>query len=256
MAGWQEASLDRTCKATRYRFDWAVIEPSSTQSIVQTAGRVNRHRRNVIDRPNIAILDRNRRSLVKGEGEACFIMPGNGYAYTDADKKRHRMRDLLAAAPGWEGDVLTLTAAVHFGFDGQKARFAEMDDKAVERSARTGMEVIEGDEGMNMAWLVMAHYRDFQLRDSDSSVTFELAPRDSGPFEAYRLDRDTQALLEDRSFKVEPGERSWLSWGLSETQEYAERIGMSRQGMQVEVAEAVANGRSGVAFDEIEGGRS
>ncbi len=236
-------------------FDWAVIEPSSTQSIVQTAGRVNRHRRNVIDRPNIAILDRNRRSLVKGEGEACFIMPGNGYAYPDADKKRHRMRDLLASAPGWEDDVLTLTAAVHFGLDGQKARFAEMDDKAVERTARTGMEVIEGDEGMNMAWLVMAHYRDFQLRDSDSSVTFELAPRDSAQFEAYRLDRETQALLDDHSFKVEPGQRSWLSWGLSEAKEYAERIGMPRQGMQVEVAEAVANGRSGVAFDEIEGGR-
>ena len=37
-------------------FDYAVIEPSSSQSIVQTAGRVNRHRMEKVSEPNIAIL--------------------------------------------------------------------------------------------------------------------------------------------------------------------------------------------------------
>ena len=37
-------------------FDYAVIEPSSMHSIIQTAGRVNRHRQTPIKQPNIALL--------------------------------------------------------------------------------------------------------------------------------------------------------------------------------------------------------
>lgn len=36
-------------------FDYALIEPSSAQSIIQTAGRVNRHRQVLVDTPNIGI---------------------------------------------------------------------------------------------------------------------------------------------------------------------------------------------------------
>ena len=44
-------------------FDWAVIEPSSVQSIVQTAGRVNRHRLVSFSQPNIALLQFNFRAI-------------------------------------------------------------------------------------------------------------------------------------------------------------------------------------------------
>ena len=37
-------------------FDWLIADPSSTRSIIQASGRVNRHRRNLISQPNIAIL--------------------------------------------------------------------------------------------------------------------------------------------------------------------------------------------------------
>ncbi|MDR8345993.1 hypothetical protein FPK41_23920, partial [Acinetobacter baumannii] len=33
-------------------FDWAIIDASSVQSIVQTAGRVNRHRLEKVQQPN------------------------------------------------------------------------------------------------------------------------------------------------------------------------------------------------------------
>lgn len=36
-------------------FDWAIIDASSVQSIVQTAGRVNRHRLEKVQQPNIMI---------------------------------------------------------------------------------------------------------------------------------------------------------------------------------------------------------
>lgn len=44
-------------------FDFAVIEPSSTRSIIQTAGRVWRHRGGVPSHPNIGILSRTLRSF-------------------------------------------------------------------------------------------------------------------------------------------------------------------------------------------------
>lgn len=55
-------------------FDWCICEPSSTQSIVQTAGRVNRHREVEVSTPNFAILNYNFRNL-KGEN-VIFCKPG------------------------------------------------------------------------------------------------------------------------------------------------------------------------------------
>lgn len=39
-------------------FDWAIVDPSSLRAILQTAGRVNRHRCTPITAPNIALLPR------------------------------------------------------------------------------------------------------------------------------------------------------------------------------------------------------
>ena len=61
-------------------FDWAVIEPSSAQSVVQTAGRVNRHRMQPVTVPNIAILQFNLRHCRNIENGKCeekaFVYPG------------------------------------------------------------------------------------------------------------------------------------------------------------------------------------
>lgn len=54
-------------------FDYAILDPSSTRSIVQAAGRVQRHRLRVPDAPNIAILGA---PLVTLEGHGRLEMPG------------------------------------------------------------------------------------------------------------------------------------------------------------------------------------
>jgi hypothetical protein len=57
-------------------FDWAIIEPSSTRSVVQCSGRVNRHRRRHIEtgRINVIVMRLNFRHL---EGKrAVFRAPG------------------------------------------------------------------------------------------------------------------------------------------------------------------------------------
>lgn len=55
-------------------YDWAIVEPSSMRSIVQVAGRVQRHRQIPQLQPNVLILENNLRGL-KGENLA-YCNPG------------------------------------------------------------------------------------------------------------------------------------------------------------------------------------
>lgn len=56
-------------------FDWCVIEPSSYRSLIQTLGRIQRHRLGVPELPNVGILRYNARFLRSGRGP-CFVRPG------------------------------------------------------------------------------------------------------------------------------------------------------------------------------------
>ena len=78
--------------------DWAVVEPSSMRSLIQLAGRVQRHRQQPCTEPNILIFDTNLRHLRQPE-RAAFCRPGfeaeptlRRGAYTLAS---HRLEDLL-----------------------------------------------------------------------------------------------------------------------------------------------------------------
>lgn len=53
-------------------FDWAILDPISTRSIIQSAGRVNRHRLATGDHLNILILGRSPVAMQQGE----LAMPG------------------------------------------------------------------------------------------------------------------------------------------------------------------------------------
>jgi CRISPR-associated endonuclease/helicase Cas3 len=55
-------------------YDWAIVEPSSMRSIIQLAGRVQRHRQQTPRSPNIHILTKNFKGL-KGQ-TPCFEKPG------------------------------------------------------------------------------------------------------------------------------------------------------------------------------------
>lgn len=55
-------------------YDWAIVEPSSMRSIIQLAGRVQRHRQQPPSTPNIYVLTQNYRAI-KGETVA-YCKPG------------------------------------------------------------------------------------------------------------------------------------------------------------------------------------
>ncbi len=96
-------------------FDWAIIEPSSVQSIIQTAGRVNRHRKKPVVTENVALLQYNMR-YCRG-AERCFIRPGNELGNTREYYKSHGLDELI----NWERvggylDVRLLIEADHQPF--------------------------------------------------------------------------------------------------------------------------------------------
>lgn len=95
-------------------YDWAVVEPSSMRSLIQLAGRVQRHRNQRCESPNILILDTNLKHFERKRGHdgqplAAFLRPGfesDARVASDAFRlTRHRLGKLLHA-----DDYQTITA--------------------------------------------------------------------------------------------------------------------------------------------------
>ncbi len=146
-------------------FDWAIIEPSSMHSIIQTAGRVNRHRRRPLgpDDINICLLSRNLRDL-RGESIA-FTKPG-----LEADHRgqsthsSHDLCDLMQTDDGCNNDVMD--AGLVFDEGGRKTRFAHDDEKAVRLHIARAMPIIARNIGYETHFMVDKFAREFPLRDS------------------------------------------------------------------------------------------
>ena len=79
--------------------DWAVAEPSSMRSLIQLAGRVQRHRRKLPQTPNVLVFDTNLKGIEQRDGrQPVFARPG---FETERDNGRfllasHSLRMLLA----------------------------------------------------------------------------------------------------------------------------------------------------------------
>jgi len=74
--------------------DWALAEPSSMRALIQLAGRVQRHRAQYGDKPNLLVFNRNVKSLAgkkltDGDPAPVFVRPG--FEYQD-DSLRFRLR--------------------------------------------------------------------------------------------------------------------------------------------------------------------
>lgn len=72
-------------------YDWAIIEPSSVRSIVQTAGRVLRHRDIFPNTPNIYLLNQNIKALKCKK--ICFNKPG--FESNDFKLSEHQLNAIL-----------------------------------------------------------------------------------------------------------------------------------------------------------------
>lgn len=133
-------------------FDWAVIEPSSAQSIVQTAGRVNRHRLIPVEQPNIAILQVNRRAW-RGD-ELAFVKPG--LEKDESHGREHNLERLL----DWQ-KLHHVDARLRF--DTTTHALARFDEAAMHNQTKPWFDRVQHD----MLWTSETTYRLSPLRSDD-----------------------------------------------------------------------------------------
>ncbi|MSP98200.1 MAG: hypothetical protein EXR29_13500 [Betaproteobacteria bacterium] len=142
-------------------FDWAVVEPSSTQSIVQTAGRVNRHRLIPVGLPNVALLQFNRKE-VETNDRCVFQRPelevGKPYETHD-----------LAELFNWSA-IEQIDARLRFG----EHRFPKWDDNAIEVATKAIFTRMTSSDQRGNLWMALETYTKSPLRDNDDGQRIEM----------------------------------------------------------------------------------
>ncbi|MDA8191991.1 MAG: CRISPR-associated endonuclease Cas3'', partial [Gammaproteobacteria bacterium] len=137
-------------------FDWAVIEPSSMHSIIQTAGRVNRHRRLPLSdgQINVVLLSRNWHDL-EGKHGKVFVQPGLETDDLDGNSTHpsHDLTDLMRTTEGRLPDGV-LDAGLIFGDGTRKTRFAEYDENAVSIQVQKAIAIIGRKPGYETHFMI------------------------------------------------------------------------------------------------------
>lgn len=215
-------------------FDWAIIEPSSAQSIVQTAGRVNRHRLVEIDSPNIAILDYNVRSLTTKKGSPVFEKPGfesSGHLYSSRS-----ISDMLDVDDE-RADLDRIDASFRLG----KRKIARDEDRIISRSMEEGVDVVLDGEDSRGLWMSNWFYATYPLRGFISKERFRLFRDEGSTLYTWQQLTNTRAgeeVWEERPFVRVPEVRGgWLHWSDADLAEECEKLGIApEEGMAVEIA--------------------
>ncbi|MDO8274440.1 MAG: hypothetical protein Q7T22_02815, partial [Serpentinimonas sp.] len=164
-------------------FDWALIEPSSMHSIIQTAGRVNRHRRAAVADANIVLLARNWHSFATKDGLA-FIRPGletkdeHAHSTHDSHDLHHLMQAESNQTHSGQAQSNVLNAALVFdeGEGGRKTRFAACDEAATRHHIRLAKPIIERQSSQETAFMRKEYASRFPLRDKTEPFHYELDP--------------------------------------------------------------------------------
>ena len=190
-------------------FDWGVIEPSSAHSIVQTAGRINRHRLREVSQPNVAILQHNRRWLNGKPGEPCFVWPG-----LESESSTHRYASPDLGVLLAEDDLHALDARLRLG-GGVMAR---NEDQIVQRRLATPLDVLEANENYPAEWMTQAFYTMYTLRDGQPQQAWRAVQEDGfWVFQRQtRADQQEPWLTRHLGAQTPPVKNSWLNWRLDE----------------------------------------
>jgi CRISPR-associated endonuclease/helicase Cas3 len=192
-------------------FDWCVAEPSSVQSLIQAAGRVNRHRlvklgwyrykhaetgeRRKCLRANVAILQYNYRAIVhmfRSASYRAFCQPGLELEH--APYPSHNMLELL----DWDLLRLEQIDARQRFYDAKLDRrkknvdadpsrrfsFAHLDDAAMEEATHSIFDRMLGETARGNEWMGLNTYLDSPLRDQ-SHETIKMLWREPEPSNLY-----------------------------------------------------------------------
>lgn len=214
-------------------FDWAVIEPSSVQSIVQTVGRVNRHRLVDVTEPNIAVLQFNFRHAEKGSSSACFIRPG---LENKAPYPSHDLDKLL----DWKelSQCGQIDARTRFMSD--KHSFAKLDNQSTFEEIGKSSERFLNSE--RMFWMGRDTYADVPLREP--SLKKVISQDEHGVHhEEHRDGPQDTVWLKTQVIKSPRLANDWLVWSFDDCLVEAQRLGITS--LDAFAVEVWADGKDG-----------
>ncbi|MBB5018451.1 CRISPR-associated endonuclease/helicase Cas3 [Chitinivorax tropicus] len=207
-------------------FDWAVIEPSSLHSVIQTAGRVNRHRLVSVQHPNVAILQFNRNWVGQQQDGPVFIRPGleaanGGGRYKSAD---------LAQLLDWSA-LHVLDNGVRFSPHHQMALD---EDRLLQQQLDEPLKIITGEAGYNSCWMTQGFYHQFRLRAHEPMEQW-LAERHEGQWRFIRQLEDGKSIPCEMGVLYTPARpNQWLAYSLDELHNACLTWGIStEQGLSV-----------------------
>lgn len=202
-------------------FDWGVFEPSSSQSLVQTAGRINRHRLLEMSEPNVGIL---RWNYAKVSGRlSCFSKPGleeESYLYGNQD---------VGSLVNWAAidSAGQIDARLRYGI--KQHPLAWHDDQSSERQIkRLSRRFMECSSDL---WMGADTYQTVRLRDGDQKDVWTRSV-DGRFFKQERVGDRRNSYLRwrktDVDVVIEPS-NAWLSWTNIQLVEIGRDIGISTE---------------------------
>lgn len=170
-------------------FDYAIIEPSSTQSIIQTAGRVQRHRNFRPETPNIGILEYSYRYMRELEKQKTseplksniFQMPGLDVRTDQSFLKLQRMHCKKLNIPPKEASMhqfiskeILAPHSLHAGLKFEKNNgkeihlFSELDNIATQSLLSPVIGMFSTKTGSSKhIWFSKEHYKKYCLRSKN-----------------------------------------------------------------------------------------
>lgn len=210
-------------------FDWGVIEPSSAHSIVQAAGRINRHRLLEVSEPNVAILQYNWRWLNGRPGTPCFVRPG---LESESQTHRYSSHDLLALLA--DVDLDALDARLRLG----QTRMALDEDRIVGGRLAMPLNILEGNEGNRSAWMTQSFYTTYALRDGVPQKAWRAERADgSWVFKRQVRQRESDSWVTRDMGRETRLANDWLVWGLDELAASCEEMEVSiARGLEFQVS--------------------
>lgn len=183
-------------------FDWAIIEPSSSQSIIQTAGRVNRHRKVSVTKPNIAIMDNNwRKATAKSDKKPCFVMPG--FERSEDLYQSHHIQELF----NWnDKNELVIDATVRLN---GLHDFSNFDDRSISEGLKSKTKyALPMSDKYKFAWYSSVAYKDLRSHQKRTNIT--LIPGEPMKV-AFYVDRKN-AFLERGKVNLPKAKNPWMSY--------------------------------------------
>ena len=206
-------------------FDWAIIEPSSMHSMIQLAGRVNRHRLQTVLQPNVFILENNIRKL-NGKA-ACFVRPGlqqmSAAAETGTPTPITHLASNASALlqPASGQPVFELDARLIFNA-ALRCRFAEEDDRAIAILLKDALPFFdEAHPQWGCDWI----YERYPLRTREYQEVWKVTPTTNGKLTLHRHEATTRGRVWVEKIDIEeqrpPNEQAqWLCPNLHDAERW------------------------------------